>query len=75
MTEEKKTPINKISINGNDFPGHENSENPRNNTGWDGKALLEKNLNPSKPEALSDQEHSNKDMVVVGDVIEADEGT
>ncbi|RKF65500.1 Protein phosphatase 1 regulatory subunit SDS22 [Erysiphe neolycopersici] len=73
MTEEKKSPTNKISINGADIRGHEKPTIPRSSEGWDGKARIEKKIDPSNPEALSDSEHSNNDVIVVGDTIEADE--
>ncbi|POS85978.1 hypothetical protein EPUL_001915 [Erysiphe pulchra] len=78
MTEENKSPIYKSSIDGTDIHGHEKSTNLRSSAGWDGKARIEKKLDSGNSKALSDSENSNNDtndMVVVGDVIEADEDT
>jgi hypothetical protein len=74
MLSEKETSPLHISVVDDADGQHKSGVTPRSSSGWDGKLRVEKKLELTNPEALSDPEYSDEEQVLPGEEIEADEG-
>lgn len=72
------TPPPHVSIDDNDAAVHSPTRSgggtPKSSSGWDGKLRVEKKLELSNPEALSDPDYSDEENVAPKQEIPADEG-